>query len=505
MLIIIAIIPLIVALVALAILQRSGLQAGLATALSAIVLTLLIPAFRLTPDKLILSIGEGFATSLTVLYVLLPALFLYQVLRISEGIDVLSRGIRRLCPDRDTQFLLLALGLAPFVESVSGFGVGTVVVIPMFIALGISTVEAAALGLLGQIAVPWGALAVGIVLGAQLTHLNANQLSAYTALITIPLPVGFGFAALALGGGKRAISRLWPAAVLAGLLLVAGEWFFSLLVGAELTGVLATLPVIALLALWGHLIHRSGTKESSPSEVTEVQATQAIDATHQPTLLQAIAPYLLLTVLLLLSRLIPALSIWLQTYGVLIIPAIDLQLALLYSPGCAILFASLAAIVLLHIDSAKLRLATARTIQQFTPGALAIISFLVASQVMRLSGMISVLASAAATLGTGYSWIAPWLAALGGWLTGSNAGGNAMFAQLQRDAGTRAGLPLYWLMAAQNGASSIATMISPARIILAVVTAGILGKEGFLLRRVGPLVLAAIAVIMCVLVGIVLL
>lgn len=80
-----------------------------------------------------------------------------------------------------------------------------------------------------------------------------------------------------------------------------------------------------------------------------------------------------------------------------------------------------------------------------------------------------------------------------------------MFAQLQRDAGTRAGLPLYWLMAAQNGASSIATMISPARIILAVVTAGILGKEGFLLRRVGPLVLAAIAVIMCVLVGIVLL
>lgn len=285
----------------------------MATALSAIVLTLLIPAFRLTPDKLILSIGEGFATSLTVLYVLLPALFLYQVLRISEDIDVLSRGIRRLCPDRDTQFLLLALGLAPFVESVSGFGVGTVVVIPMFIALGISTVEAAALGLLGQIAVPWGALAVGIVLGAQLTHLNANQLSAYTALITIPLPVGFGFAALALGGGKRAISRLWPAAVLAGLLLVAGEWFFSLLVsllvGAELTGVLATLPVIALLALWGHLIHRSGTKESSPSEVTEVQATQAIDATHQPTLLQAIAPYLLLTVLLLLSRLIlPSLS-----------------------------------------------------------------------------------------------------------------------------------------------------------------------------------------------------
>jgi len=122
---------------------------------------------------------------------------------------------------------------------------------------------------------------------------------------------------------------------------------------------------------------------------------------------------------------------------------------------------------------------------------------------MRASGMITVLGTAAAALGGNYSWIAPWLGALGGWLTGSNAGGNAMFAQLQREASARAGLPLNWLMAAQNGASSIATMVSPARTVLAATTVGIVGKEGQIVRKVGPPVLAAVVVIMLLLVWVV--
>ncbi len=48
-----------------------------------------------------------------------------------------------------------------------------------------------------------------------------------------------------------------------------------------------------------------------------------------------------------------------------------------------------------------------------------------------------------------------------------------------------AGLPLDWLMAAQNGAGSIATMVSPARTVLAATSAGIVGKEGQIVHKVG--------------------
>ena len=122
---------------------------------------------------------------------------------------------------------------------------------------------------------------------------------------------------------------------------------------------------------------------------------------------------------------------------------------------------------------------------------------------MSVSGMTATLGIAAARLGNNYAWIAPWLAALGGWLTGSNSGGNAMFALLQQSVSNRIGLPLYWVMGAQNGAGSVATMVSPARLILAATAAGLLGKESYLLKRVGPLVLIAVAMVMVLLVVVV--
>src|SRR5579875_1253161 len=125
MIVLLATIPLIVAIIMLAVLQRSGLQSGLATVAAAIALVLLVPSFRLGPLSIGQALGQGAAASLTVLYVLFPALLLYQVQRVTGSIDVLARTIARLCPDREMQVLLLVLGLAPFVESASGFGVGS--------------------------------------------------------------------------------------------------------------------------------------------------------------------------------------------------------------------------------------------------------------------------------------------------------------------------------------------------------------------------------------------
>jgi lactate permease len=492
MIVLLATIPLIVAIIMLAVLQRSGLQSGLATVATAIALVLLVPSFRLGLLSIGQALGQGAATSLTVLYVLFPALLLYQVQRVMGSIDVLARAIARLCPDREIQVLLLVLGLAPFVESASGFGVGTVVIIPMLMGLGMDALQAATLGLMGQLAVPWGGLAVGISLGAQLTGIDANTLGAYIALLTFPIAIGFGLAALAFSGGRKRLWSLWPAALLGGLALAAGEWFFSQVPGAELAGVLASIPVILLLAAWGQLAaRRSQAKEAE----ADVETGLAPVSTSRNPMLSAIGPYVLLVALLLVSRLVGPVQGWLQAQAILSEPGIGLHFQLIYNPGFYVLLAALAAAILPRATPEQFRVALLRTVKQFTPGALAIVSFLAASQIMNDSGMIAVLGAAAATPGSGYIWIAPWLGAIGGWLTGSNAGSNAMLAQLQRAVSIRAGLPLYWLMAAQSGAASIATMVSPARTVLATTTCGILGKEGRLLRRLGPLVLLSVLAI----------
>ncbi len=487
--ILLAIMPLFVAFMMLALLQRSGVQSGFATLLCAMLLVILVPAFRLSLMQAGIALGTGVGTALTVLYVLLPALLLYQVQRISGSIVTLSQGIEWLCPDREVQLLLLVIGVAPFVESVSGFGVGTVVIIPMLLALGLDTLQAAMLGLFGQIAVPWGALAIGTILGADLTHLSAVSISAQTALIGAPLPVGFGLLTLAIGGGRHALRRLWLAALLAGLLLAGGEWFSSRFVSVELAGTFASIPVMVLLVLWSRL--------GSIDVHARIEEHRQIAA---QALLLAVAPYLILTFLLLLSRFVTPLQLWLQRVGVLHVAVIGLDFPLLYSPGFFILLAALASALLARIGLKGYWMAGQHTLRQFIPGALAIVCFLAASQVMRAGGMIEVLGTAAATLGSGYSGLAPWLGALGGWLTGSNAGSNAMFAQLQVTTSIKAHLPITWVMAAQNAAGSIATMASPARLVLAATAVGLSGKEGQIVRRLGLLVLLAVAIVMLLLI-----
>lgn len=493
--VVLAIVPLAVAFIMLAILQQSGVRAGLATLVTTVILALLLPAFHLSLGQIGLAGAQGVATSLIVLYVLFPALLLYQLQRLAGNIDVLAHATTRLCPDRDVQILLLVLGLSPLIEAVSGFGVGAVIIIPMLAALGIPALRACVLGLLGQLAVPWGGLAVGITLGANLTGFNANHLGAYTAILLAPVTVGFALAALALSGGKAGLKRLWLAALLAGLLLFAGEWLFSQVPGVELGGVFAGVPTTILLATWGHV---AAKRRASQVYVNPPTSEQVSEENAEPSALrmaQAGMPYGILIAGLLLSRLVPPIQNWLQGLAILNVPTLNLHFQFIYNPGFFVLLGAIAAIFNLGTKRREVGRVLLQTLRQFTPGAVSIVSFLAASQIMGNSGMILLLGSTAAMLGGGYSWLAPWLGALGGWLTGSNAGSNAMFAHLQQETSVRAGLSVDWVMGAQNGASSIATMISPARTVLATTTTDIPGQEGQLLRRIGPLVLAAVLLI----------
>lgn len=513
--IVLSALPLIVAIGALAVLRRSGLQTGIVTLIVAVLIALLVPSFYLSPLHLLLALGGGISTSLTVLFILFPALLLYQLEQTRAGMSILAQGIARLCPDKDLLVLAVVLGLAPFAEAVSGFGVGTVVVIPILIAVGFDPFQAAIFGLLGQFAVPWGGLAVGTVIGAQLTQLDPGILGASTALLTAPFPFLFGFVALYMSGRWGAIRCHWLACCTASSVVVFGLWLFSFVPGVELAGALACLLDLALLIAWGYMLarrtpqerttpsHETRTSEHEPTTESIVEHTTASTTPSNRSniaLWRVVTPYVLLVAALLLSRLIVPLRDWLQTNVILSLPIIALHFVILYNPGALLLLSAFATIPLLRINGGEATRTLAKTWKQFFPGAVAILCFLAVSQVMSASGMTTMLGTAAARLGNNYVWIAPWLGALGGWLTGSNTGGNAMFAVLQKAVSMRIGLPLRWVMAAQNGSGSVATMISPARLILAATAAGLLGKESYLLRRVGPLVLVAVAIVMVLLI-----
>lgn len=58
--------------------------------------------------------------------------------------------------------------LGPFFETTVGFGMGIVILIPLLLRMGLAPVSAVTFSLFSQMLVPWGALGVGTIVGAEI-------------------------------------------------------------------------------------------------------------------------------------------------------------------------------------------------------------------------------------------------------------------------------------------------------------------------------------------------
>ncbi len=483
MLVVVALLPLLVAISLLLLFQWDIRDAGWTTLAVTVVLVALVPAFHRTPWQIALSVGEGSVTMLTAGLILLPALFFYQMQWETGAIDSLMRGLAKFVPDRDLQTMLLVLGVGPCIESLCGSGSGAVAILPLLVRLHSDKLKAIQLSLLSQIIVAWGSLGLGTTLAANLAALPVGLLSVHTALLLFPSAIGFSLLALKLSGGRSALGRYWCAALLAGSFLIVVTAFCSRFVMTEVAGVFASASVIVLLLAWA-LLSRTGPAHLLHADTNTPEMTR---------FLAALLPYFLLTTGIFVSRLFPPVALWLQTYGVLECPAIKLHLAVFYSPGVWLLLAALIHIPLFSLQSVHLTHIHLKTWRRFLPAVAAMLSFLSAAALMQDSGMIAVLGRAAAVFGETYVWVASLVGALGGWLTNTILGGNALTVPMQMDVAAHIDVSLPWLIAAQNASAAMASAISPARIILLTTSIGLFGQEAQVLRKIGPIILWSLA------------
>jgi lactate permease len=132
-------------------------------------------------------------------------------------------------------------------------------------------------------------------------------------------------------------------------------------------------------------------------------------------------------------------------------------------------------------------------LRAWSPVALVTSAFLVLGVLLTATGQAAQLGRAAATLDTSYPALAPWLGGLSGYLTGSNAGANAMLAAAQAEAAAGLGLSVITLVTVQNVSASLLTMASPARVAMATAVTGATGQTGSITARL--LAVDAVAVL----------
>ncbi|MBX5491308.1 MAG: L-lactate permease [Chloroflexi bacterium] len=472
--------PLVVAVAALLILRRSALVAGAWGCGCALLVAALWPSFALPADGLVLAAARGLLVTLLVAYVVFFGLLLYQLMARGQAIASLAHILATLGGDRAARTLVLCLPLGAFFEGASGFGVGIVIVAPLLLALGYSPARAALLALLTQNAVPWGALAVGTLLGAELAGLAPDTLGVGCAYLSLLLFPYFGALALLLGGGPKALRAHSLLLGLASVLMALAAWGGTRLLGVELAMVVGGAATAAVLLA---VLRRREV-------ATPAETASALSWTR------AVAPYLALVAGLLLSRLVDPLRAWLLTHAVLSVPPAGFTLPLLYSPGFWLALACAVAVVALRLDRATVGEELGHAARRWWPATLALAAFLVLAEVMLRAGMTEHLAaSTAALLGTAYVLAAPAVGGLAGFLTGSNSAGNAMLMGFQIQMAERLGIAPLVLAAAQNTASADLSLASPQRVVLAAAVVGLSGHEGALIRRALPIGLGVVVLI----------
>lgn len=405
--------------------------------------------------------------------ILLFGMLLAAILEVTGAMHALSGWVEATVPSRSLGAALVVFGIVPFAESVTGFGIGVTIGVPILRHLGYSLRHSALLGLLGLIAVPWGALGPGTTVAAALSDLDVDALGLATGWVNA-IPVVIVFVAVLFIARPRLLSAVGIAGAAA--LLWAGILVANVVLGMAPAGIVGSLIVIVGLGL--------------PLSIRS--RFRGVDR----ALGRAVLPYGTLTVGILLAR---------EVLAVAPSPVT----AILASPPFWLAIACVVAVLVaprrtsdgVFTDAGNeeyrgtdvegsagtgdgngattsanpaLRRVIGSAARAWVPIGAATAAFMLMGWVMTTSGMSDAIGT---LVPAGLLLVTPWLTAAGAALTGSNTGSNAMFAGTLSSVAEASGTSAMTVVAAGNVAGSFAALAAPPRVAMSVQLAGGIGAH----------------------------
>jgi lactate permease len=464
-----AALPLAVVLAAMGLLRLSAARAGalgLAVA-AAVALWLFVPPGSGALPVFAGSGLEAISSTAVILWIVLPALALYEFQDRVGALTRIREGLTGLTADRRLQAILIAWFFGLFMEGAAGFGTPVALAAPLLAGLGYPPVRAVVLALLGHAAgVSFGAVGTPTLAQVGLTGLSATGLAGSVALMqAIVSPILLlAMVRLAGDGPLRASDFAWSA-------LAWGAFAVPSVALASLTG--PELPSLGG-ALIGLVVFAA--------VLTRTQGAAA--PLEAGALLRDLAPYVAILALVLATRLIgpvqetlASLS-WSWSMGA----RFSGSFAPLYHPG-TLLFAGLALGAALTGRAWALAPSLGGALGRIGPVALALLAMLALSRVMVHAGLIGALADAAAATGALWPLLAPFIGVLGTFVTGSATASNILFTEFQTSVAESLGHHAIPLAAAQGFGSAVGNIVAPHNIIAGAATVGLVGREGEILSK----------------------
>jgi lactate permease len=256
-----AVLPLLALFILLGVLRMRAWLAGVISLVVALIVA--ITVYSMPVAQALLSASEGAAFGFfPILWIVLNAIWVYNLTVESGHFDVLRRSMERVSPDKRIQAIIVAFCFGALLEALAGFGTPVAVTVVMLMALGFRPVLAASVALIANTApVAFGALATPIVTLGTVTsgaaddpRLTTETLGAMVGRQTPILAIVVPLILVAVIDGRRGVRQTWPAALTAGVVFGLFQFLASNYVSVPLTDIIAALvsaaAVVLLLRVW---------------------------------------------------------------------------------------------------------------------------------------------------------------------------------------------------------------------------------------------------------------
>jgi len=485
---ILAFVPLLWLLVSMGKIRMTAYKAGIIALCIAVAVALTL--FGMQPLRLVQASIEGLMLAIvTISWVIVAALFLYNMTVKTGSMEQIKHMLANLSPDRRIQALIIAFAFGGFLEAVAGFGTAVAIPAGILIIMGFQPFQAAVICLIANtIPVAFGVLGVPIVSLAQVTGLSLGTLSLYTALQLIPFIIFLPFVLVfSVTGNIRNIKGVTGVCLASGIAFALGQTLTAFYLGPELAAVVGSLLSLLAVVLWikvrpvREVWLFKDEKKQTPESGVHKDMVQA---------LKAWSPYLFILVFVFATRFLPFLK-FLDEYPFRLKVQFyfgpegkPLDFQLMTGAGTILFVSAILGGLVQNASLKNLGKIFLFTLKQVYKSIITVVAIVVLSKIMAYSGMISYIAVTLAQLSGGfYPIISPFIGAVCTFLTGSDTSSNVLFGDLQKQTAIRIGAGVEWIAASNASGATAGKMISPQSIAIATAATDLTGQEGKILNK----------------------
>ncbi len=486
-------------------------------------------AWKMSVAQIMAASIQGLFVTFDILFIIFAAILLLNTLKNSGGVAAIRAGFATISQDRRVQVVLITWLFGSFIEGASGFGTPAAITAPLMVAIGFPAVTAVMLGMMVQSTpVTFGAVGTPILVGvrgglenpaiveqlaergltfADYLQLVTSNVVVIHAIVGTIMPLLMIMMMTRFFGRNRSWTEglsIWPFALLGGISFTIPYVLTGLMLGPEfpsMLGALIGLLIMTTAARHGFLVPKDSwdfaPRDDWPRSWNGRLDLNLEDPPQNMTTARAWAPYLLVAVLLVLTRL-PRLPVgaWLREFVIgwdgILGTQISAATTPLYLPAAILLLVSIATVGMHGMKIERFTSALTESTKTLLGAGFVLIftvpmvRIYINSDVNALGLQSMPIAMAdwvSMNVGAVWPFFAPFIGALGAFIAGSNTVSNLMFTLFQYGVANALNISGAMIVALQAVGAAAGNMIAIHNVVAASATVGLLGQEGATLRR----------------------